>query len=509
MNSVGVTSRQGLPQQKVVSFKILPHISIKDSLDRQLKLLESDPVKKQNYINSYIIAINIIQDNLINNLSSDHLTNHSILLDFKKDQYNKNVFSGLLNNNDLILLCSPDKILFKSETDEETDNQNGLLKLIDYLSKSSVTPVEDQKKHSSIKIAVKLKISEINKKIGKAQQVTVGEIEYIFEKIKQLQKDRILKYPVFLRKCYLLKHSVVVYEYQNKLKILFKPNLHNNVCYNHYHPYVQRGSRKIIKTTGIEITFNKYYELESVDRVVTYSKNYTNKYKNSKLKNDVGELVKSEGFREVIFKNNINNTTRILYVKEYYGEDLYTLMEENKLSMNIRLEIMRQLIDQLKPTIYDIKLENILWDGRLARFIDDKEESTTYTHYQFMSNFIKIQNSVKDDQEKVAAIDLILRDNQPFTLSLLFFQLSANCSFDKLNKFVWQFDYKRNIEPQYVLELLRAEDFSNNPFAGLLYKAYTKEVDADHFLEEIKDVVSNLEINIDSEQFEYKPITKI
>ncbi|MFN8771183.1 MAG: hypothetical protein ACK5Z5_05755 [Neisseriaceae bacterium] len=338
-------------------------------------------------------------------------------------------------------------------------------------------------------------IKSINKQISLLQQVNDYEIENIQKVIKEhifLKNDT--KFPLFLVKSSFLgysksimRHSVLLYKDGDKYKILIKPNFSNN---DEDNEHLRSGTYKIIKNSGIEITLDKDKNLESVNRVVTHSKiptkNSNPKIKNEDLKNTEGDNLEKDGFKEVVFKDDIDRI-RIIYVQKYLGESLNQICDT--LTPGDRFKIMEQLLNKVtfgKNGTYDIKLQNVLWDGKAATFIDFTSPIATYFTQSYSNNDRGMYLRNIDSSTKC----------QYFSLCLMFFQLSlSDESLVYKSRKYFHWSRKKDLSEQGLKDKFKNDtECLDNPFWPILMKAYAEQYSADksgekEFREEMEEAL--------------------
>ncbi|MFN8769840.1 MAG: hypothetical protein ACK5Z5_08295 [Neisseriaceae bacterium] len=331
-------------------------------------------------------------------------------------------------------------------------------------------------------------IKGINKQIDKACRVAKREAKIIVKAANEYFEDG---YTIFIsKKNNGLRHSILLYEDKGKYKILIKPNLSNKESVTNS-PHLREGNSKFIKNAGMLITLNENKEFESICRVVTHSKHPNMGYKNLELEKCQDDSLKRDGFKKIKFLNS-KGQERVIYIQEYCGEDLSILIRPRRLSIQTRLEIIKQLLHKYEVStigIHDIKLLNTVWDGEKASFIDYTDcEAFTYITKNFNSRL-----TISDYKRKL----------QNFTLCLLFFQLYQEWkNFNELIEFSKQFGTSIITSSLEINKLLKK--YLANPFSGLLWELYIEDEEANNeFLQKVHGIIDNIKYEPSTNSLNY------
>jgi len=222
-----------------------------------------------------------------------------------------------------------------------------------------------------------------NKDLPKDQHILPSEIWVAISKLYKATDSDLL--PLFLDKASTkLHHSILIYKdaVLGTYNILIKPAIRNLDS----HENIQKGSYKYVKTSGVLIKFNKSKGFEDSSQVVTVSASPfwedigIRKVKDKMLEKQPNSLKDSyikDGFTPLQFQDN-KNQQRMIFVQSYYGEDIISLLTANKITTETKQVIAKQIIRNFKFSMHDIKLENMLWNGTVLKFID--YTTKTYSH---------------------------------------------------------------------------------------------------------------------------------
>lgn len=271
------------------------------------------------------------------------------------------------------------------------------------------------------------------------------------------------------------RHSILITKTESGYQILFKPNFTDRLGDVNGHEML-RGGMKNVKPTGVEISLSEKHELMGVKRVVTMSKSPREQmYKGNKyvgLKNQVldellGDKIIADGFSKIKFKDGKMNH-RVIYTQDYLGKDLTKL--HGRLDDSTKKDITRQIFNRflqngktleknlLPQGMYDLKLNNTLWDGKRVHFIDFESEGKTFS----------TKNTDRSDDD----VDKRRREQQLFELCVLAYDLhqpegqrlidqneEVSC---RATEFGWD-------KPETGADLILNK---KNPFTALVRRAY-------------------------------------